>query len=331
MAQIDLQQKSRVLVTGATGFVGHALCTRLEQIGYSVRRSSRLAPPAAIHTGVDTVVTGELGPDTDWCRALSEVSVVFHLAARTHVLRETAQNAFAEYRRINVEGTRALAHAAIRAGVRRMVFVSSIKVTGESTGRRPFTEDTLPQPEDAYGISKWEAEQALATVARDTPLETVILRPPLVYGPGVKGNFLRLMHWIARGIPLPLMSINNCRSLIYVDNLADAIVAAGNSSIAARRTYVVSDDDLSTTGLIQSIAAAMHVSPRLFPCPPVLLKAAAAAIGKRMEIQRLTGSLQIDNSKIRCELNWNPRFTLPQGLAHTVQWYHSQFPVKSGT
>ena len=204
MAAIDPHARTQVLVTGASGFVGRALCARLTELGYAVRRATRYATPAqgpeAFDT-VDTVATGELGPDTNWSSALHQVSIVYHLAARTHVLHETACDAYAEYRRINVEGTRSLAQAALHAGVRRMVFLSSIKVTGERTDGRPFTEDTPPQPEDAYGVSKWEAEQALCAVARDTNLETVILRPPLVYGPGVKGNFLRLMHWVARGVP----------------------------------------------------------------------------------------------------------------------------------
>jgi nucleoside-diphosphate-sugar epimerase len=258
------------------------------------------------------------------------ISVVFHLAARTHVLRETSRDPSAEFRRINVEGTRALARAALRAGVRRMVFLSSIKVTGERTGGHPFTEETAPQPEDAYGISKWEAEQAMCTVARDTGLETVILRPPLVYGPGVKGNFLRLMHWVARGVPLPLASITNHRSLIYVGNLADALIAAGTSPAASGKTFLVSDnEDVSTPGLIQSIAAALQVRPRLIPCPPALLMAGATVLRKREEMRRLTGSLQIDSSNIRTDLHWNPRFELAQGLSQTAQWYYSQFPAKS--
>ena len=333
MAQIGSPRNSQVLVTGATGFVGRALCVRLEELGYAVRRASRNpATSAAGQPASDSVAIGELGPDTDWAQALSGISVVFHLAARTHVLRENAQDAFAEYRRINVAGTRSLAFAALRAGVRRIVFLSSIKVTGERTTGHRFSEDTPAQPEDAYGISKWEAEQALCAIARDTPLETVILRPPLVYGPNVKGNFLRLMHWIARGVPLPLASVINRRSLIYVDNLVDAILNAGTVATASGRTFLVGDgEDVSTPTLIGAIAAALHVPSRLFRCPPLLLIAAATGVGKRDELRRLTGSLQIDSSKIRNELNWQQRFSLTQGLARTGQWYHSQFPVKSIT
>jgi nucleoside-diphosphate-sugar epimerase len=332
VAPVDQHGSARVLVTGATGFVGRALCAKLAELGYAVRRAVRTPPAEPGRDRFDTIVTGELGPDTDWSRALQGVSVVYHLAARTHVLRETASDALAEYRRINVGGTRALAQAALRAGARRMIFLSSIKVTGECTEGHPFTEDTPPQPEDAYGISKWEAEQALCAVAGGTGLDTMILRPPLVYGPGVKGNFFRLMRWVARGVPLPLASVTNCRSLVYVENLVDAIITAGNTQTAARKIYLVSDhEDVSTPQLIRSIAAALQVSPRLFPCPPALLTTSAAALGKGEEMRRLIGSLQIDSARIRHELHWNPRFRLAQGLAQTAQWYHSQFPSKSNT
>ena len=332
MAQVDTHEGTRVLVTGATGFVGSALCARLVELGYKVRRTTRNPLASTGLAPFDTVTTGELGPDTDWSEALLGISVVFHLAARTHVLHETARDPSAEFRRINVEGTRALAQAALHAGVRRMVFLSSIKVTGESTGIHPFTEETLSQPEDAYGISKLEAEEALSAIARGTGLQTVILRPPLVYGPGVKGNFLRLMHWVARSVPLPLASITNRRSLIYVGNLADALVTAGTSSVASGKTFLVSDnEDVSTPGLIQSIAHAMQIHPRLFPCPVSLLMTGATVLGKRGEMRRLAGSLQIDSSRIRHELQWNPRFRLAQGLTETAQWYYSQFPAKSNT
>jgi nucleoside-diphosphate-sugar epimerase len=329
VATIDPRESTRVLVTGANGFVGGVLCTRLAELGYIVRRSTRNLSSAS---GLDTVATGELGPGTDWSRALTGISVVFHLAARTHVLHETSRDPWAEFRRINVEGTRAVAQAAVHAGVRRIVFLSSIKVTGERTDDRPFSEDTPPQPEDVYGVSKWEAEQALCAAARDTNLETVILRPPLVYGPGVKGNFLRLMHWVARGLPLPLASISNRRSLIYVANLADALIAACTSPAASGKTYLVSDnEDVSTPYLMQSLATAMQVRPRLFACPAALLMAGASALGRREEMRRLTGSLHIDNSRIRSDLDWKPRFQLAQGLAQTAQWYYSQFPAKSNT
>ena len=319
-----VQPATRVLVTGATGFVGHALCARLAELGYIVRCATR-NPSSAIESGkYETAVTGELGADSDWSSALDNISMVFHLAARTHMLRESARDAYAEYRRINVDGTRSLAHAAVRTGVRRMVFLSSIKVTGERTTNEPYTENTPSQPEDAYGVSKREAEQALCAIAQGTGLETVILRPPLVYGSGVKGNFLRLMRWVERGVPLPLASLDNRRSLINADNLADALIAAGTSAAAAHKTYLVSDhEDVSTPALIRAIAAAMQCAPRLFACPAALLTAGATMLGKREEARRLTGSLQIDSSKIRAELGWQQRFQMAEGLARTSQWYDS--------
>jgi nucleoside-diphosphate-sugar epimerase len=332
VAPIGTEAGTKVLVTGASGFVGRQLCARLAASGYAVRcatRSGVLTPPLQ---GFDAVNVGELGVDTDWSQALSDISIVFHLAARTHVLRETAGDALANYRRINVEGTRTLAQAAIRAGVRRIVFLSSIKVNGEQTNHIPFDEDMTPRPEDAYGVSKWEAEQVLHAITRDGGVESVILRSPLVYGPGAKGNFLRLMHWIVRGVPLPLASINNRRSLIFVENLVDALIAAGGSPAAVHRTYLVSDgDDLSTPELIRSIAGALRVQARLFPVPPELLMAAATVLRIGEEMRRLTGSLQIDSSRICHESKWIPRFPPAEGFARTAQWYYSQFPSKSNT
>ena len=309
-----------VLVTGADGFVGGALCEALAASARRVRRAVRVTRPGL----TDTVASGDIGPDTDWRSALEGVSSVVHLAARTHVLREAAADPLAEYRRVNLDGTRRLAQQAGRAGVRRLVFVSSIKVNGETTGR-PFTEEDAPRPEDAYGISKWEAEQALARVAGETGLQVAVLRPPLVYGPGVKGNFLRLMGLVARGTPLPLSSIANRRSLIYVGNLVDAVIKAIDVPAAAGRAYLVSDgEDVSTPDLVRAIARALGIPPRLLPCPPAMLRLGAALTGKRAELARLTGSLQADGSRARRELDWRPRLTLAQGLAATARWYYSQ-------
>ena len=309
-----------VLVTGANGFVGRALCEALAASGRRVKRALRMAQPGR----PDDVAVGDIGADTDWRSALEGVSSVVHLAARTHVLRETAADSLAEYRRVNLDGTRRLAQQAGRAGVRRLVFVSSIKVNGEVT-ERPFTEDDAPRPEDAYGVSKWEAEQALARVAGETGLQVAVLRPPLVYGPEVKGNFLRLMGLVARGTPLPLASITNRRSLIYVGNLVDAVIKAIDVPAAAGRAYLVSDgEDVSTPDLVRAIARALGVAPRLLPCPPAMLRLGAALTGKRAELARLTGSLQADGSRARSELGWEPRLSLAQGLAATARWYYSQ-------
>lgn len=306
------------LITGATGFVGSvlvdALCDR------ALRRALR-QPAAEARTG--DVVVGDIGADTDWSTALEGVDCVVHLAARTHVMEEHAADPLAAYRRINVDATRNLARQAAVAGVRRFVFLSSIKVNGEFTTTRPFSEHDAPRPRDAYGVTKRDAETALRQIGDETGMEIVILRPPLVYGPGVKGNFLRLLRTIARGVPLPLASVNNRRSLVYVGNLADAIIACMDAPAAAGKIWLVSDgEDVSTPALIGKLAAAMNRSPRLLPCPPVLLQLGAALIGKHAAVSRLTGSLVIDTSRLRRELDWSPRYSLDQGLNATVQWYH---------
>jgi nucleoside-diphosphate-sugar epimerase len=309
-----------ILVTGAGGFVGRALCEALAASGRRVRRALRAVEPGL----ADAVAVGDIGGETDWRAALETASVVVHLAARTHVLRETAVDPLAESRRVNVDGTRRLAQQAAQFGVRRLVFVSSVKVNGESS-EQPFTENDAPRPGDAYGVSKWEAEQALARVAVDTGLEAVVLRPPLVYGPGVKGNFLRLMNFIARGMPLPLASIANRRSLIYAGNLVDVTLRAIDAPGVAGRTYLISDgNDVSTPDLVRALARALGVAPRLLPCPPVMLMIGAALVGRRAELARLAGSLQVDGSAARRELGWQPRFNLSQGLAETARWYYSQ-------
>ncbi len=306
------------LVTGATGFIGSALLAALQ--GRAVRRALR--QPAVVALPGDTVV-GDIGPDTDWGNALAGVDCVVHLAARTHVTKEDAADPLAAYRRINVEATRRLAQQAATAGVRRFVFLSSIKVNGESSTEQPFTEADAPAPQDAYGISKREAEDVLRDIAARSAMELVILRPPLVHGPGVKGNFLRLLQFIHRGILLPLASVRNRRSLIHVANLADAIVAGMDAPAAAGKTFLVSDEeDVSTPELIRSLAAGMGRPARLLPCPVILLELGAALIGQRDAVARLAGSLQTDASLLRNTLGWRPRIPLDQGLIDTARWYH---------
>jgi len=310
----------RILVTGASGFVGRALTAALDSSCYQWIAATRHPPPSADSR---FVVVGDIGPGTDWRAALQDIDCVVHLAARTHVLDDHSSDPYAAYRHINVLGTTALAQQASTAGVRRLIFLSSIKVNGEATAGRPYTENDTPQPEDAYGVSKLEAEEALKRIGTDTGLETVVLRPPLVYGPGVKGNFLRLLRLIERGIPLPLASVNNRRSLVGVANLADAISACIMPPVAAGKTYLVSDgEDISTPQLITRLASAMSVTPHLLSCPPILLHSGAALLGKRAVAARLTGSLQVDSGRIRRELGWQPRYSLDQGLKSTAQWYH---------
>lgn len=290
--------------------------------GENIRRSVRTDNFLQDSAGEETVGVGSIGGDTDWTAALRGVNTVVHLAARAHLVHESGGSLLPRYREVNTEGTQRLAEMAAQAGVRRFVFLSSVKVNGERTSDRPFTENDVPQPEDAYGISKWEAEQALLNISHTTGMEAVILRPPLVYGPGVKGNFLRLMRLVAHGTPLPLASVTNLRSLLYIDNLVDVIVSCMDSPAAAGRTYLVSDgEDVPTPDLIRSLATALDVRARLFPCPAALLKLGAAVLGKGGEISRLTESLQVDSARIRRELGWQPRFSLTQGLEKTVQWY----------
>ena len=309
-----------VLVSGATGFVGRALVAALRAQQRQVRCALRETAPD--NAGNDFIV-GDIGPDTDWQPALRGIDCVVHLAARTHVLRESAADPLRAYRHINVGGTRRLAQQAAAAGVRRFVFLSSIKVNGESTSEHPFTANDAPQPLDAYGISKREAEDVLRQIGADTSMEIVILRPPLVYGPGVKGNFLRLLQAVERGTPLPLASIENRRSLVYVGNLVDAIITCIDAPAAAGKTWLVSDgEDVSTPALIRKLAAALELSPRLLPCPPALLHFSAALLGKRAAAMRLTGSLAVDGSALRQAIGWQPRYSLDQGLKATAQWYH---------
>jgi UDP-glucose 4-epimerase len=310
-----------ILVTGGSGFIGRNLCAALAAGGRRVRKAVR----AAGSGDADAIAVGDLGPGTEWGPALEGVSHVVHLAARTHVLHETSPDPLAEYRRVNVAGTERLGRAAAAQGVRRLLFVSSVKVNGERTDEHPYTEADAPRPEEAYGVSKWEAEQALTRIAAETGLEVVVLRPPLVYGPGIKGNFLRLMNFVARGVPLPLGAIANRRSLLYAGNLADAIVKALVAREAASRTYLLSDgEDISTPELVRLLAHSLGVKTRLVPVPPAVLGLAAALAGKRAELARLAGSLQVDSTRIRRELGWRPPFTLVQGLEQTARWYHSR-------
>jgi nucleoside-diphosphate-sugar epimerase len=312
----------RILITGAGGFVGRTLTTALDNAGRNWIAATRRAPAAS---GIPHVVVGDIGPNTDWHTALQGIDCVVHLAARTHVLDERSSDPLAAYRHINLLGTATLARQSAAAGVRRLVFLSSIKVNGEATTGCPYTEGDVPQPLDAYGITKREAEDSLRRIGTDTGMDIVILRPPLVYGPGVKGNFLRLLQAIARGLPLPLASISNRRSLIGVGNLAEAIITCVDSPPATGNTYLVSDgEDVSTPELMIRIARAMGKTPRLLPCPAALLNLGAALLGKNAMAMRLTGSLQIDNSRIRRELGWQPRYSLDQGLNATAQWYHRE-------
>lgn len=278
-------------------------------------------------TTIEVAPVGSIGPDTDWGAALSGVDTVVHLAARVHVTDETAADPMAAFRQVNVLGTERLARSAAAAGVRRLVFLSSVKVNGEGTRGRAYTEGDAPAPEDGYARSKWEAERGLARIADETGLEVVVLRPPLVYGPGVKANFLALMRAIDRGLPLPLGAIDNRRSLLFVGNLADAVVRCIGHPGAAGKTFLLRDgEDVSTPELIRRLARALERPARLFPFPPALLKLAAGLAGRREAADRLLGSLTVDDSRIRRELGWAPPHGLDQGLRITAAWYRSRRP-----
>lgn len=310
-----------ILVTGASGFAGRAVCARLGAEPVTLRRVLRAGSLPSVAAAGDVLVD-EIGPSTDWQHALIGVDSVVHLAARVHVMRDTAADPLAAFRHTNVAGTETLARAAVRAGVRRFIFVSSVKVNGGRTGERPFTEGDAPHPEDAYGLSKWEAEQRLAEVAAGTGMAVTVLRPPLMYGPGVKGNFLSLMRAVARGWPLPLAAVRNSRSLLYVGNLADAIARCLKDPRPGLRTYLLSDrEDLSTPDLVRRLAVQLDRPARLLPIPPQWLKIGCRAIGRASAFERLAGSLRVDSGAIATDLAWNPPHTLDDGLRETASWF----------
>ncbi|MCM2338142.1 MAG: SDR family oxidoreductase [Lysobacter sp.] len=310
----------RVLVTGGGGFIGSAVLARLlHGRGHAVGavRGAQL-PPGCLR-----------GPSLenggDWASLLEACEAVVHTAARVHVMRDSATDPLHAYRQANVAGTLSLARQAATAGVRRFVFISSIKVNGEHTEvGQPFAADDVPVPLDAYGVSKNEAEQGLRALVKETGMEVVIIRPPLVYGPGVKANFLSMMHWLKRGLPLPFGSVtDNRRSLVAVDNLVDLIVTCIDHPAAANETFLVSDgEDLSTADLLCRLARAMGVPARLLPVPVWLLEAGAAALGRRAMMQRLCGSLQVDITKTRDLLGWRPPVGVDEGLRRTAAGYH---------
>ena len=309
-------KQQRVLLTGATGFVGSAVQQRLLADGhYDLTIAVRRA--LSTSSAVRSVQVADLTAETDWAEALQGVNVVIHAAARAHIMRDEVADPLAEYRKVNVEGTLSLARQAAAAGVKRFVFVSSIKVNGEQTPLdQPFFADDQPAPEDAYGLSKFEAEQALWQVAKDTAMQVVIIRPPLVYGPNVKGNFASMNKLVAKGFPLPLGAVHNKRSLVALDNLVDLIVTCLAHPAAANQVFLAGDgEDLSTSDLLRGVAQAMGKPARLLPVPAGLLQLGATMLGKKAMAQRLLGSLQVDISKNRELLGWQPPLTVAQGLA----------------
>ena len=310
--------KGRTLITGANGFVGPRLCEEARRLGWMVRGAVRT--PFQFGRGIEQAAVGSIDGGTDWTGALRQIDVVIHLAARVHVLHNDSLDPLAEFLKVNLLGTENLANQAARAGVKRLVYVSSIKVNGEVTLQgAKFTEDGPAVPQDPYGVSKWQAEQALHQIAKSTGLEVVIIRPPLVYGPGVKANFAALMRAVQGGWPLALGSVQNRRSLVALDNLVDLILTCVSHSSAANQTFLVSDGhDLSTTELVRGLARAANMPARLMPVPVWALRAGATLLGMEGEVQRLCGSLQVDISKAERVLGWRPPVSVEEALRRAV-------------
>lgn len=308
----------RILVTGASGFVGQSLCASLHKGGYKVIAAAR-SENISNNNYVQKIVNSING-ETDWSGTIANVDMVIHLAARVHVMNETASNPLEEFRKVNVSGALNLARQAAKSGVKRFIFVSSVKVNGESTHvGQLFRESDMPNPQDAYGISKYEAEQSLLKIAQETGMQVVIIRPPIVYGPGVKANFAKMIHMVKLGFPLPLGSINNQRSLVYVGNLVDFIMHCITHPHAANQIFMVSDGvDVSTTALLKACAKALGVETKLIPIPQKILEAMLKLVGKNMVAQRLFSNLQVDISKAQQLLGWTPPYTMEEGLLATV-------------
>jgi nucleoside-diphosphate-sugar epimerase len=308
-----------ILVTGANGFVGGALLAQLHARRLPTRGVSRESAP-----GCTTI--GSIDAATDWTEALADVHTVVHLAARVHVMRDTERDPLSAFRKANVEASLNLARQAARAGAKRFVFISSIKVNGElSRPGAPFRASDTPAPADPYGVSKREAEDGLLELGRHSGMEVVIIRPPLVYGPGVKANFLAMMRWLRRGLPLPFGAIHNRRTLVALDNLVDLIVVCLEHPAAANRIFLAGDaESLSTTVLLRRLAAALGTAPRLVPVPASLLETAAACLGKRSLAQRLCGNLELDISATRDLLAWRPPLSVDEGLRQAAQHFLAQ-------
>ncbi len=305
-----------ILVTGANGFVGSRL---LQYIRMTM-------PLMALHAAFrfkGEYVVGDIGSSTDWTRALLGVDIVIHLAARVHIMEDSSKDPLAEYRLVNVDGTLNLAKQAAASGVRRFIFLSSIKVNGEGTAPGQFfSENSKPNPLDPYGISKYEAEEGLKAICEQTGMEYVIIRPPLIYGPGVRANFQKLLQAVEKGFPLPFGCINNRRSMLALDNLIDFIVLVANDPRAANQIFLLSDgQDLSSKELACKIALALGLVPRVFPMSTALLKLLGVMVGRSAAVERLLGSLQIDSSKARDLLGWAPPISVDEGVARTIRHY----------
>ncbi len=304
-------------VTGCNGFVGHHLCSELKKLELPFRGIQRDEVKGYFQIK-------EINASTDWSNVLKGVEVIFHCAGRAHKLNDKNLDPVSAFREVNVKGTRRLAEQAAKLGVSKFIFLSSIKVNGEITNRlnSPFDEQSPVQPSDAYAISKLEAEKALLTVSRETGLKIVIVRPPLIYGPGVQANFLRLLNVVNKQIPLPFGAIHNQRSLLFVGNLVDFLIVCAQTSMADNETFLVSDGPpLSTTNLILSLSKSLRKTPNLITVRPKILNLLAYLFGRKDDMNRLTSSLIIDSSHAISRLNWSPPFSTEYGIEKTVEWY----------
>lgn len=311
----------KILVTGGNGFVGKALCKTLLKSGYALTAPLRGENRPNLDQRINPVIVGSIDGKTNWSGVINDIDIIIHLAARTHVVNEKDADALHLYRQINVEGTKKLALEAAKAGIKRFVYLSSVKVNGEGKDN-PYTEADLPHPQDSYSITKLEGEKQLRRIAKQSGMEVVVIRPPLVYGPGVKANFLKLFQVVDHKVPLPLANVKNLRSFIYRDNLVDIIITSMLHPDAAGQTYLVSDDrDLSTPELIQMIAFALNKPTRLYPFPQRLLHLAGNLLRKVDAVHRLLGSLTVDIAKIKKDLKWTPPFSVEFGLRQTAKWF----------
>lgn len=311
---------SKILVTGGNGFIGKAICENLKKKNCTINITSR-KDLVSNFKDLRFYKINEIDENTKWSQALDKVSCLIHCAAKTHVMKKSKKNSLISFRRVNVQGTINLAKQAAACGVKRFIFLSSIKVNGERTDKSiKFKYNDIPKPEDSYGVSKWEAEKGLWKISKETGLEVVIIRAPLVYGPAVKGNLRRLIKLIQSGIPLPFSLIKNQRSLVGIDNLVDLIIHCIDHHKASGNIFLVSDGkDLSTPDLVRGIASSIELSARLFPLPLIILKFFGLILGKKLEIDRLIGSLRIDNSYTKETLNWTPPLSVEEGIRRMVQ------------
>jgi nucleoside-diphosphate-sugar epimerase len=309
----------RILITGATGFIGSALCMKLMQTHHFVRAAVRSGKGENCLKDIEYFETGEIGAETNWSKALDGMEAVVHLAGKSGCPNDKSLHSLPNFQSVNVRGTEHLASSAAKMGIKKFIYVSTVKVHGEET-KAPFTENSVCSPRDSYGVSKWEAELALQSISAKTGMNVVVLRSPMVYGASSKSNFVRLISLVRSGIPLPFASISNKRSMIYVGNLVDAILHCVEKKEGGSQTFLVSDgEDISTPDLMRLIALNLNTKVRVISFPERLLKATAKICRRDEEMRRLTGSLQVDSSKIKSILGWKPPFTLQEGMAQSIR------------